>query len=37
MKRVLGNTLALAGLLLMIGSFVWMQFRQAERPARPKE
>ena len=37
MKRALRNTLALAGLLLMIGSFAWMQFRQAERPARPKE
>src|SRR5438874_2245412 len=37
MKRALRNTLALAGLLLMIGSFAWMQLRQAERPARPKE
>src|SRR3989442_2199341 len=37
MKRALRNTLALAGLLLMIGSFAWMQFRQAERPERPRE
>src|SRR5437773_2823312 len=37
MKRALRNTLALAGLLLLIGSFAWMQFRQAERPARPRE
>ena len=37
MKRALRNILALAGLLLMIGSFAWMQLRQAERPARPKE
>src|SRR5438309_11247316 len=37
MKRALRNTLALAGLLLMIGSFAWMQFRQAERPKRPRE
>src|SRR3989442_11540571 len=37
MKRALRNTLAVAGLLLMIGSFAWMQFRQAERPERPRE
>src|SRR5438094_9269745 len=37
MKRALRNTLALAGLLLMIGSFAWMQFRQAETPERPIE
>jgi len=37
MKRALRNTLALAGLLLMIGSFAWMQFHQAKRPARPRE
>src|SRR6478672_9899029 len=37
MKRALRNTLALAGLLLMIGSFAWMQLRQPERPARPRE
>ena len=37
MKRALRNTLALAGLLLMIGSFAWMQFHQAERPERPGE
>src|SRR5256712_11513736 len=37
MKRALRNTLALAGLLLMIGSFAWMQLRPAERPERPRE
>jgi N-acetylmuramoyl-L-alanine amidase len=37
MKRALRNTLALTGLLLMIGSFAWMQLRQAERPAGPRE
>src|SRR5256714_12344774 len=37
MKRALRNTLALTGLLLMIGSFAWMQLHQAERPARPRE
>jgi N-acetylmuramoyl-L-alanine amidase len=37
MKRALRNTLALTGLLLIIGSFVWMQLHQAERPARPTE
>src|SRR6201998_3488975 len=37
MKRALRNTLALAGLLLMIGSFAWMQLHRAERPARPRE
>src|SRR5215470_4398513 len=37
MKRALRNTLALAGLLLMIGSFAWMQLHQAERPPRPRE
>src|SRR5216117_2093661 len=37
MKRALRNTLALAGLLLMIGSFAWMQYRQAETPERPRE
>ncbi len=37
MKRALRNTLALAGLLLMIGSFAWMQFRLAETPERPRE
>ncbi len=37
MKRALRNTLALTGLLLMIGSFAWMQLHQAERPERPRE
>src|SRR5262249_14109127 len=37
MKRALRNTLALAGLLLMIEAFAWMQFHQAERSARPRE
>src|SRR5436190_6380737 len=37
MKRALRYMLALAGLLLMIGSFAWMQSHQAERPARPRE
>jgi N-acetylmuramoyl-L-alanine amidase len=37
MKRALQNVLALLGLLLMIGSFAWMELHQAERPARPKE
>src|SRR5246127_3924458 len=37
MKRALRNTLALAGLLLIIGSFAWMQLHRAERPARPRE
>jgi N-acetylmuramoyl-L-alanine amidase len=37
MKRALRNTLALAGLLLMIGSFAWMQFHQGLRPERPVE
>src|SRR5437867_4275158 len=37
MKRALRDTLALAGLLLMIGSFAWMQFRQAETPERSRE
>jgi len=32
MKRVFQNLLALAGLLLMVASFVWMQLHQAERP-----
>lgn len=36
MKRV-RNILALSGLLLMIASFVWMQFHQAERPKSPPE
>jgi N-acetylmuramoyl-L-alanine amidase len=31
MKRALRNLLALAGLLLMAASFVWMQLHQAER------
>jgi N-acetylmuramoyl-L-alanine amidase len=33
MKPVLRSLLAVWGLLLMIASFVWMQVRQAERPA----
>src|SRR6059058_4091989 len=37
MKRALRKTLAVTGLLLMIGSFAWMQFRQAETPERPRE
>jgi N-acetylmuramoyl-L-alanine amidase len=32
--KALRNVLALSGLLLMLASFVWMQFRQAEK-ARP--
>jgi len=32
MKRVFQNVLALSGLLLMVASFVWMQFRHPERP-----
>ena len=32
MKRVFQNVLALSGLLLMVASFVWMQFHRAERP-----
>ena len=32
MKRVFQNLMALAGLLLMVASFVWMQQHQAERP-----
>src|SRR5690349_22447148 len=30
MKRVLRNVLALAGLLLIVASFVWMQFHRTE-------
>src|SRR3989442_4502663 len=37
MKRALRNGVALAGLLLMIGSFAWIQFRQAETPERARE
>src|SRR2546423_483537 len=33
MKRVFRTLLALAGLLLMIASFIWMQLRHAERSA----
>jgi N-acetylmuramoyl-L-alanine amidase len=33
MKRALLNLLSLAGLLLMIASFAWMQLRHGERPA----
>src|SRR6476619_1789476 len=32
MKRVFQNLMALAGLLLMVASFVWMQLHRAERP-----
>jgi N-acetylmuramoyl-L-alanine amidase len=32
MKRVFQNVLALSGLLLMVASFVWMQFHHPERP-----
>jgi N-acetylmuramoyl-L-alanine amidase len=32
MKRVFQNVLALSGLLLMVASFVWMQFHHAEPP-----
>src|SRR6266516_6382037 len=31
MKRVLRNVLALAGLLLIVASFVWMQLHRTER------
>jgi N-acetylmuramoyl-L-alanine amidase len=37
MKRTFRNLLALAGLLLMLASFVWMQLRQAERPSAKPE
>jgi len=37
MKRALRNTLALAGLVLIIGSLVWTLFHQRERPTRPRE
>src|ERR1044072_172257 len=37
MKRALRNILALLVLLLLIGSFVWMQLHKVERPARQRE
>jgi N-acetylmuramoyl-L-alanine amidase len=37
MKRTLQNMLALCGLLLMVGSFVWMQLRYSERPVAKTE
>jgi N-acetylmuramoyl-L-alanine amidase len=33
MKRAIRNLLGVAGLLLMIGSFVWIAFHQEKRPA----
>jgi N-acetylmuramoyl-L-alanine amidase len=35
--KTLRNILALSGLLLMLASFVWMQFHQTERAKRPAE
>ena len=35
--KPLRNTLALSGLLVMMASFVWMQFRQTERPKSAAE
>jgi N-acetylmuramoyl-L-alanine amidase len=37
MKRAIRNVLGIAGLLLMIGSLVWISFHQEKRSAIPKE
>src|SRR4030095_9796906 len=37
MKQAIRNVLAVAGLLLIIASFVWISFHQEKRPAACKE